>query len=74
MFFVIATLSSYSDEAVVDAYGAQPGDKYFSVLLHDKLNELPRTYIAICGKDTLRDDSRLFVEALESAGYGSSPA
>ena len=47
-----------------------PTDPYCSPLLHSKLAELPKTYIAICGKDTLRDDARLLAAALKEGGYG----
>jgi versiconal hemiacetal acetate esterase len=52
----------------VDAYGADPADKYYSVLLHNKLRSLPKTYVTIASKDTLRDEGRLFVEKLQAEG------
>jgi versiconal hemiacetal acetate esterase len=61
--------SIYLNEGSTDAYGSDPHDKYFSVLLHDKLDQLPKTYVAVCSEDTLRDDGRLFVKALENSGY-----
>lgn len=51
-----------------DTYGAPVDDKYTSCLLHPKLNNLRKAYIAECGVDTLRDDGRLMREALEKAG------
>lgn len=61
-------LRGYAKRVVADAYGPEPQDIYFSVLLHPRLSRLPRTYIALCGKDTLRDDGTLFAEALQKAG------
>ena len=55
-------------EVFFDTYGALPKDKYTSCLLHSLLKDLPRTYIAESGADTLRDDARLMKEALEQAG------
>ncbi|KAL4926334.1 alpha/beta hydrolase [Aspergillus undulatus] len=49
------------------AYGASPTDTYTSCLLHPKLNQLKKVYIAECGSDTLRDDARLMKGALEEA-------
>ncbi|KAL4999914.1 Alpha/Beta hydrolase protein [Aspergillus recurvatus] len=51
-----------------EAYGAPPEDIYTSCLLHPKLGQLRRVYIAECGADTLRDDARLMKEVLETAG------
>ncbi|KAG9234540.1 arylacetamide deacetylase [Amylocarpus encephaloides] len=51
-----------------DAYRADPKDPYVSVLLHQKLCDLPRVYIAVCGQDTLRDDGRLMRDTLNEAG------
>lgn len=50
-----------------DAYGASPTDQYASCLLHPKLGQLARVYIAECGTDTLRDDARLMKEVLENS-------
>lgn len=44
-------------------------DPYVSPLLHKNLKSLPKTYISVCGHDTLRDDGILFKEALDEAGY-----
>ncbi|KAL4808016.1 Alpha/Beta hydrolase protein [Aspergillus unguis] len=52
----------------LDAYGAPPDDIYTSVLLHPKLNQLKKVYLAECGADTLRDDARLLKEELDKAG------
>ncbi|KAL5046734.1 hypothetical protein BDW71DRAFT_207219 [Aspergillus fruticulosus] len=51
-----------------ETYGAPPEDIYTSCLLHPKLGQLRRVYIAECGADTLRDDARLMKEVLEKAG------
>ncbi|KAL3444204.1 Alpha/Beta hydrolase protein [Aspergillus insuetus] len=50
------------------AYGADPNDKYTSCLLHPRLRELKKVYIAECGADTLRDDARLMRGKLEREG------
>jgi versiconal hemiacetal acetate esterase len=55
-------------QCFLDSYGPPPGDKYFSVLLHPRLEDFKKVYIVECGTDTLRDDARLMKEALESAG------
>jgi versiconal hemiacetal acetate esterase len=36
--------------------------------LHPGLHQLPKSYISISGQDTLRDDGRLLVEALQEGG------
>ncbi|KAL4758052.1 alpha/beta hydrolase [Aspergillus foveolatus] len=51
-----------------DAYGAPANDIYTSCLLHPRLGQLKKVYIAECGADTLRDDARLMKDALENAG------
>lgn len=48
-------------------YGGEASDPYISPLLHSKLRDLTRVYIAECGQDTLRDDARLLKTALEEA-------
>ncbi|KAF1990417.1 alpha/beta-hydrolase [Aulographum hederae CBS 113979] len=55
-------------EAFRDAYGAPPKEKYVSVLLHDQIGQLPKTYITCAGRDTLRDDARLLKEVLDKNG------
>ncbi|KAF2093842.1 alpha/beta-hydrolase [Rhizodiscina lignyota] len=50
------------------AYDPPPTHKYFSVLLHDKIDEMPKTYITCAGADTLRDDARAFRDALKQKG------
>ncbi|RDW65638.1 alpha/beta hydrolase [Aspergillus mulundensis] len=55
-----------------ETYGAPPDDIYTSCLLHPKINQLKRVYIAECGADTLRDDAVLMKEALEKAGVSVS--
>ncbi|KAF2669342.1 alpha/beta-hydrolase [Microthyrium microscopicum] len=51
-----------------DAYGSPAKDKYANPLLHDRLAELPRTYITYCGQDTLRDDARLMIDEIKANG------
>jgi len=51
-----------------DLYSKSPEDPYISVLLNDNLSRLPKTYIAISEKDTLRDDARLFKKRLDRFG------
>jgi versiconal hemiacetal acetate esterase len=51
-----------------DVYSAPFKDKYANPILHPRLSELPKTYIASCGQDTLRDDARLMRDALKQAG------
>ncbi|KAL2867502.1 Alpha/Beta hydrolase protein [Aspergillus lucknowensis] len=51
-----------------DCYGADPGDPRLSVLLHPRLSELRRVYLAVGGADTLRDDARLMEKALAERG------
>ncbi|KAH6672064.1 arylacetamide deacetylase [Halenospora varia] len=48
-----------------DAYGGDPKDPYISPLLHPKLKDLPRVYLAVAEMDTLRDDGRLLRDELE---------
>jgi versiconal hemiacetal acetate esterase len=56
----------------LDFYGADPKDPLVSPLLHKRIKDLPKTYIAVCTQDTLRDDGRLFKSALDDAGYAPS--
>ncbi|KAH6714948.1 arylacetamide deacetylase [Leptodontidium sp. MPI-SDFR-AT-0119] len=51
-----------------DAYGGQGDDPYVSPLLHKRLKDIPRVYLAVAGQDTLRDDGRLLRRALDDAG------
>ncbi|KAL4876537.1 Alpha/Beta hydrolase protein [Aspergillus karnatakaensis] len=63
-----ATVNSKSAmSAFFNAYNAPSDDVYTSCLLHPKLKELKKVYIAECGADTLRDDARLMKDALEKA-------
>jgi len=55
-------------KVLFDAYTKDPKNPYVSPLLHKKIKDLPKTYIAVCGQDTLRDDGRLFKAALDEAG------
>jgi versiconal hemiacetal acetate esterase len=50
-------------------YKADPKDPCVSPLLHKRIKDLPKTYISVCGHDTLRDDGALFKEALDQAGH-----
>ncbi|KAN0120135.1 Alpha/Beta hydrolase fold [Hyaloscypha variabilis] len=54
-------------EGFFDAYGGDGNDPYVSPLLHKRLKDLPRVYLAVSGHDTLRDDGRLLKNALEEA-------
>jgi versiconal hemiacetal acetate esterase len=47
------------------AFGAPPTDPYASPLLHEKIGELKKVYMAVAGHDTLRDDGLLFKEKLD---------
>ncbi|KAL3469645.1 Alpha/Beta hydrolase protein [Aspergillus californicus] len=55
-------------ETFLDAYGAPVGDLYTSCLLHPRIKELKRVYLAECGADTLRDDARLMGGVLGDSG------
>ncbi|OJI99520.1 hypothetical protein ASPVEDRAFT_81133 [Aspergillus versicolor CBS 583.65] len=48
----------------LDCYGAPPEDPRLSCLLHPRLGEMNKAYMAIGGADTLRDDVRLMEQAL----------
>ncbi|KAL4789029.1 Alpha/Beta hydrolase protein [Aspergillus venezuelensis] len=52
----------------LDCYGARPSDPRLSCLLHPRLGELRKTYMAVGGADTLRDDVRLLKAALTDSG------
>ncbi|KAF4636558.1 hypothetical protein G7Y89_g1517 [Cudoniella acicularis] len=52
-----------------DAYGADGKDPYVSPLLHKKLKELPKVYIAVSSQDTLRDDGSVPTVYDEYLGY-----
>jgi versiconal hemiacetal acetate esterase len=54
---------------VADAFGAPPTDPYASPLLHSRINELKRVYLAVAGQDTLRDDGLLFKQKLYDNKY-----
>ncbi|EPE24258.1 alpha/beta-Hydrolase [Glarea lozoyensis ATCC 20868] len=58
-------------EMFFDAYGGDPKDPYVSPMLHTKIKELPRVYMAVCGQDTLRDDGRLMKEVLDENGVSN---
>lgn len=55
-------------EAFTAAYEPPPNDKYYSVLLHPRLKDLPKTYVTCATHDTLADDARLIRDALNEAG------
>lgn len=50
---------------IIDAFGAPPSDPYASPLLHSRIRDLKKVYIAVAGHDTLRDDGLLFKQKLE---------
>ncbi|KAL4898955.1 hypothetical protein BDW74DRAFT_189635 [Aspergillus multicolor] len=52
----------------LECYGAPPADPRLSCLLHPRLAELGRVYVAVGGADTLRDDVRLMKGALDERG------
>ncbi|KAH8701518.1 Alpha/Beta hydrolase protein [Talaromyces proteolyticus] len=54
--------------SLFDLYSKSPEDPYISVLLHSNLSKMPKTYIAISEKDTLRDDGRLLKKRLDEYG------
>lgn len=65
--FVHSVRFPITDVALPDMY-TNKVSSYTSVLLHDKLHELPPTYIAVAAKDVLRDDGLLFKHLLEEHG------
>jgi versiconal hemiacetal acetate esterase len=48
-----------------EAFGAPATDPYASPLLHDKIRELKKVYLAVAGHDTLRDDGLLLKAKLD---------
>ncbi|KAF2708024.1 hypothetical protein K504DRAFT_534711 [Pleomassaria siparia CBS 279.74] len=48
-----------------EAFGPPPTNPYASPLLHDKIKDLKRVYLAVAGHDTLRDDGLLFKQRLD---------
>lgn len=50
-----------------DAFGPPPTDPYGSPLLHPKIKDLKKVYLAVAGQDTLRDDGLLFKQKLDDA-------
>jgi versiconal hemiacetal acetate esterase len=50
-----------------EAFGPPPTDPYGSPLLHTKIKDLKKVYLAVAGHDTLRDDGLLFKEKLDEA-------
>jgi versiconal hemiacetal acetate esterase len=63
----IITRSTMFDELMrrVDAFGVPPTDPYVSPLLHNKIKDLKKVYLAVAGHDTLRDDGLLFKQKLD---------
>jgi versiconal hemiacetal acetate esterase len=53
---------------VADAFGAPATDKYASPLLHPRLKDLKKVYLAVASHDTLRDDGTLMKQKLDEAG------
>lgn len=51
-----------------EASGASPKDEKVFVTLSKDLAKFPKTYIATCGKDPLRDDGRVLKAMLEKEG------
>ncbi|EUC35404.1 hypothetical protein COCCADRAFT_3427 [Bipolaris zeicola 26-R-13] len=51
-----------------DAFGPPPTDPYGSPLLHSRIKDLKKVYLAVAGHDTLRDDGLLMKEKLDKAG------
>jgi versiconal hemiacetal acetate esterase len=51
-----------------DAFGAPPTDPYGSPLLHPRIKDLKKVYMAVAGHDTLRDDGVLMKKMLDDAG------
>jgi len=51
-----------------EAFGVPPTDQYGSPLLHPRLKELKKVYLAVCGHDTLRDDGLLMKQKLDDIG------
>ncbi|KAJ5030426.1 Alpha/Beta hydrolase protein [Bipolaris maydis] len=50
-----------------DAFGPPPTDPYGSPLLHSRIKDLKKVYLAVSGHDTLRDDGLLMKEKLDKA-------
>lgn len=48
-----------------EAFGVPPADPLGSPLLHARIKDLKKVYLAVAGQDTLRDDGILFKEKLE---------
>ncbi|KIM92602.1 hypothetical protein OIDMADRAFT_139372, partial [Oidiodendron maius Zn] len=61
-------INKRSMEIFQEAYGANPHDECFSVLLNSRMKEFPPTYLVSCGKDPLRDDAYLLKYELDSHG------
>ncbi|KAF2006268.1 hypothetical protein P154DRAFT_455979 [Amniculicola lignicola CBS 123094] len=57
-----------TDDAMLafwEAFGPPPTDPYASPLLHTRIKDLKKVYIAVAGHDTLRDDGLLFKQKLD---------
>ncbi|KAF2790604.1 hypothetical protein K505DRAFT_282308 [Melanomma pulvis-pyrius CBS 109.77] len=48
-----------------EAFGPPPTDPYASPLLHNRIKDLKKVYLAVAGHDTLRDDGLLFKQKLD---------
>lgn len=57
------TMDTFFSAAAVD-----PHDEKVFVTLSKGLKEFPKTYIATCGKDPLRDDGKVLNQMLEKYG------
>lgn len=64
-----STISCSGLTCTLDAYGGDGKDPYISPLLHKRIKDLPKTYIAWAGQDTLRDDAKLFKAAMDDAKF-----
>ncbi|RDW91626.1 hypothetical protein BP5796_02791 [Coleophoma crateriformis] len=63
------SLLSYESMAVFyETYGAPPNHPEFSILINENLARLPRTYLAVCGKDPLRYDGLALAKVMKEKG------
>jgi versiconal hemiacetal acetate esterase len=63
-----ALFPTHHADNIAEAFGAPPMDHYTSPLLHPRLKDLKRVYMAVAGHDTLRDDGVLMKLKLDEAG------
>lgn len=59
----VPVIDADSMASFLRAVDADPRDESTFVTLSDRLGRFPRTYVAVCGKDPLRDDG-IVVEAM----------